>query len=534
MSKVATYLQGHISGVSATRKDVLDAYSNTSSVLKSSPSIVVTPRSTNDLRKIIRLSWQLSEKGHPLALAIRGGGTDPTASSISSGGILVDISKNLNQIFEYEPKQRLVRLQPGATIEALQVALKLQGTALQIESKHRGSTVGGAVGFGSLDYSGGSDWVHQLEVILDTGDAIQTGRISKSEFNKRRGQQGREGDIYRGIDTVLEDHAQMLDEIRKSDQKDRSGYPGIVDVRTKNGSFDLTPLLIGSQGTLGVVSEMILQAEFKPSETVYIAAYFNSGENGRDALDVIDKLVPSTLEYFDGKFLVNAIDQSNTFSWIKTDLEAIKKQPGALIVAGFDEFKESKRSKIIAKARKKLSKLDCEITSSIDDEIQAIRQITDYTSMPASQADRAAPEIISGFYVPRARFEDFLAGLDSLSKKLQVELPIYGDVLDEIYNVKATLSLQKVSEKQKLFKLIDALSLLINAHDGTLFARGGEGRLLSHVARSSWSEEYAKMTDEIKAVFDPHGVFNPSVKSSVEVNQLIAQVRSDNSAGINL
>jgi hypothetical protein len=66
-----------------------------------------------------------------------------------------------------------------------------------------------------------------------------------------------------------------------------------------------------------------------------------------------------------------------------------------------------------------------------------------------------------------------------------------------------------------------------------LIGAGGEGRLLARFSRAIWDDEYAQIVDEVKAVFDPHGIFNPLVKADVELKELASHMRSDNSIGIN-
>ena len=114
MSKVAAYLRGHISGEVITREDVRTALASDAGVLSIKPELVVYPRTTNDIRKIARFSWQLAEKGHVLPLTVRGAGTDGTGAAIGKGAVVVTTA-HMNKVFEYDSKQRRVRLQPGAS-----------------------------------------------------------------------------------------------------------------------------------------------------------------------------------------------------------------------------------------------------------------------------------------------------------------------------------------------------------------------------------------------------------------------------------
>ena len=108
MSKIANYLRGHLLGEIDFRPDVRQAYINDAGVLSLAPEMIVAPRNTEDIRKTARLSWQLAERGHVQAITARGSGRGTTGGAIGRGAI-ADMSRHMNNIFEYDAKQRLVR-----------------------------------------------------------------------------------------------------------------------------------------------------------------------------------------------------------------------------------------------------------------------------------------------------------------------------------------------------------------------------------------------------------------------------------------
>lgn len=530
MSKVATYLQGHIAGEVSSRTDVRKMYADTRSVLTQTPELVISPRTTNDVRKVARFAWQLGEKGHSLAITPRGTGTDPTGGSVG-GGLLLAMHPHLHKIYEYDQKQQLLRVQPGATFETINTALGLHRSRVALRGAKSESTVGGAASFGELVQPGSKQWIDRLEVVLDNGDVIQTGQISKREFNKRRGLQGREGDIYRGIDNILEDHADLIAKLQDEGSRNRSGYPGIRDVENKNGSIDLTPLFIGSQGTLGIITEMIIRGEFAPEVHALGVALFPNGEEARDALDDIDMMNPTFVNYIDGRFVAEAVKQGKTYKWLQ-DVPAEQLATSTLMIIGFDIFKSKRRLQQLKRLTKRLSRFDCSYTTSETDDVESMLELVNYSAAPTEHADHGAPVLVPSFYVPVERFEDFMKELVALEDQLKLDLPFYGEMVSERFTVRPTLSLQKTADKQKLLKLIDSLSTLVSNFGGVLVSNGSEGRLLSRFVRSQWDDEYEKMVDEIKQLFDPHGVLNPGVKQAVELRALAGELRHDNHAGL--
>ncbi len=534
MSKVAAYLRGHISGEVTTRDDIRTALATDTGVLEIKPEMIIYPRNTNDLRKVARFAWQLAEKGHVLPLTVRGAGTDPTGASIGKGALIVTTG-HLNKVYEYDAKQKLVRLQPGVTIAALSAALSLHGTAVMaLEGSSHFGTVGGAIAtattgrlagkYGTIDRA-----IDQLEVVLANGDILQTGRISKKELNRRKGIQGFEGDIYRGIDGILDEYGDVLDTLSANDA---TGYNTIADVKQKDGSFDLTPLFIGSQGTLGIISEMILKTEFRSVQHGVGALVFATGDAARDALDDLAGMNPTFLEYFDARLFDTAAKQGHAYSFYKAATEQMK--AAAVVLVGFDDFNQRHRAKSLKKLEKRFGSVDGTVLATADgdaaDELLAALDVLVYTATPDSLGE-AAPALYEGFHIPTARLEDFVHALKELSAHEHLELPLAGHVITNTYGVYPQLEIKKVGDKQKIFKLMDDLTKLVYAHGGTMVAEGGEGRLKAKGIYAHLEPRLIEMYAAIRKVCDPNGTLNPGVKEPNELKSLASQLRDSHNAG---
>ena len=524
MSKVASYLQGHISGELSVRADDRNEYSTDSGVLEAKPGMIVFPRNTNDIRKVLRFSLQLASKGHKLPIAVRGQGRNTVSAAISDG-LVIDMSRHMKDLYEYDAKQKLVRLQPGISIDTVQQALKLQGSAIpQLDGLS--GTVGGAIASDSVGWLGGKygrigEAIEKLEVVLDSGDIIQTGLLSRREVEKKKGLATREGDIYRGIDTILEEHSSYLSS--HADKHFNSGYPGIFDVRSKKGTLDLAPLLVGSQGTLGVIVEMIARTEFIPSEFSIGVAAFASNDAAFDALQQLEATDPASIEYFDGRFITNAQAQGYEFSWLGDSAE----NPAAIILFAYNDFNERTRSKRLAKAEKMLVGSGVSVFVATDDnsyhKLMSLREIFEYTERP--NGTKNAPRLLPGFSVDRAHFPELQTKLNELENKLHAPLPLYGSWTNEIFTVLPAVSLASVGDRQKIFKIIDGMNAVVRDSGGELVAAEGEGRLLSRFVRADWDDEYAEIVAKVKQVFDPNGILNPGAKASVELKDLVAGLK---------
>ena len=135
-----------------------------------------------------------------------------------------------------------------------------------------------------------ADAVQQLEIVLSNGDVIQTGRISRRELSKKKGLSTFEGEIYREIDNLISDNAELISQMDPA-LPDTVGYSGISRVKQKDGSFDLTPLFIGSQGSLGVICEVIMKAQFiRPEYSCCLTASYKSLSDAQSAVELAMKI----------------------------------------------------------------------------------------------------------------------------------------------------------------------------------------------------------------------------------------------------
>ena len=525
MSKVATYLRGHLAGEVDFRTDLRAARARDAGILAIAPEMVVSPRNTSDIRKTARFSWQLSERGHALPLVARGAGYGISGGAVGRGA-QISLAAHMNTIFEYDSKQRLARLQPGVTIQALQSALALQGTGvLALDGLDPRGTIGGAIADNAAGYLAGKYGslaanVSQLEVVLANGDVLQTGKISKRELSRKKGQQDLEGDIYRGVETILEDYA---DEISTIHERDQTGYNSIVRVRDRDGSIDLTPLFIGNQGTLGIISEMILRVDFRSQHLDTVALVFASADTARDMLDELRRFVPAFVKYFDAALVRRAVQVGYKAPWFQ---EVGGKAPQAVILVGFDDFNARAR----AKGKKKLEKLCgsvADVSLVLDDDARAslspLLDIARYSTLP-DRAGVGMPPLLSDWFVPPERFEDFTKALAALGNKLRVDLPIAVDGLTELVSAYPLAPIAQASDRQKLMRLFDETARLVHQYGGAIVGQHGEGRSLSRFAYECIGARRVDMYRAIRKLFDPLGTLNPGVKQLNDVRQLAGMI----------
>ncbi len=533
MNKIAAYLQSHLSGEVLDNASVRNYFSTDASVLEVRPSLVVYPRSANDVRKVARFSWQLAEKGHILPITARGSGTDQTGAAIGSGIVMV-FPAHLNKILELDTQQKLVRVQPGVNFHSLQETLYTHGLFLPpYPASYKYSTVGGAIanntaGEKYLKYGSMTKWVDKLEVVLANGELIQTGRLSRREVEKKKGLTTLEGELYRTIDGIKSEHDGTLSEYYGKLQTDKDGIGyDLRDIRRKDGSIDLTALFVGSQGTLGIITEAILKlAAYEPRNSLVVAS-LSEIDSAIDAIGALAKLQPSSLEMIDSNLIKFAIkEQDYTFP---EDLVPKDSVPAAVLFVEFDDH-ERLRHKKAKKARRLLSGLTDRIVESDDideqEKLWALRHSA-AAVINYNHGSKAALPIIEDASVPQAKIHEFIDTIYKLFDKHHLAVAVWGHAGDANLHVHPLLDLAKLSDRQKVFKLMDDYYRAIVNMGGSIAAENNDGRLRAPFVKLQVGDDMLAVFKMLKKGFDPHGILNPGVKLGTDAKQLVDMLRKE-------
>lgn len=536
MSKISQYLNEHLLGEVTTNTAARRQLSTDASMLTLTPEIVVYPRVTNDIRKVLRFTHQLAGKGHAISVTARGAGTDQTGAAITQG-ITVSTTAHMNQIFEFDSKQRLVRVQPGTNFGALQTALKLQGYYIPaFPDSYEYSTIGGAVAnnaSGRLSGRHGAidECVAELEVVLTNGDVIQTKRLTKKELGKKKGLQTLEGEIYRSVDNLIEDNMELIDEQLGTGVINNVGYANLAKVKQKNGSFDLTPLFVGAQGTLGVISEMILKVEFYNSAESAVVISVPDVNNFVDLVDELRSIEPDTIEVFDGALVRLAREHGKRYAiFSQADGEdGSEGEIAGLILCAVQDFSERVRKKKLKKIKKLVEKYGA--LMEIAEKPEAVRELvairgTVYSAVYSEEKAGIVPSLFRGIYIPHDRFAEFQEALALLEKTTGIKLPCSGFATDGVYSFWPQFTFRSATDKQKLFKLYDTFSKTIYDHGGSVVAEAGEGRVKAPFVEKRLDSRLADIYSSLRAVFDPYTTLNAGVKEPTELRTIVSHLRT--------
>src|SRR3989344_10575 len=241
-------------------------YSRDTSIFERTPAAVVFPKDADDVVAIVKYVSEAKARGENISIAPRSAGTDMTGGTLTDSISLV-FSKYMNHIGEIgedpnaEEGTGFAIAEPGVYYRDFEKAtLAKQGMILPSYPASRElCAMGGMVSNNSggeltLQYGKTDRYVRALDVVLSDGSKATFKPLSMYELKGKEAQQDLEGNIYREVHALIESHQAEIETARPNVTKNSAGYALWNVMDKKRGTFDLTQLVVGSQGTLGLVT----------------------------------------------------------------------------------------------------------------------------------------------------------------------------------------------------------------------------------------------------------------------------------------
>ena len=526
MGKIARYLNQLIVGNVFDSPEIIEAYSTDRSALKIKPRAVAFPESTDDLQRLMRFCYQLAAKDIKIPVAVRGSGLDEMGGDLTNG--LVISTEKLNHLLESDRRERLVRVQAGITLKELNTALSVNGLAIPIGG-HELETIGGLISNCPVDdfagkYGGIMNYVERIEVVLPNGDCLQTGRLNKRSVDRKAHEKSLEGEIYRKLPKIIKNNEKILDEL-KNDKFGKHGYANIKKVSHRD-SINLLPLFFGAEGTLGVISEVILRATPINCQYGRVAATFVDLKVAQKFLDMLKPLHPCELNLYDVKMIKTVEEMGKRVNEITKKMEE-----GFVVLARFDSKSKAyvRRINSIIKLLPRTSRIliDTNRTMVAIDELE-----NSLTSFIYYAKDGERVPLLTDFYIPAESLTDFLEDLKVIEEKLDLDLALFGSYLNNIYSLRPKFDINDEEFNKKATTFLRAGAYAIERRKGAVVAGGPEGRIKSIIANTKMTEAERNLYEEIKNLFDRYGIASPDTKIGTDARFTMRHFRSSSSSKI--
>ncbi len=507
-------LSGKLLGSVTDNPESLAYFSTDQSIFQITPSAVVYPQNTADVRKTVQFVAELAAAGKPLSLVPRGRGTDTGGGSIGEGIQLV-LPAHMDKLLRLDRDS--VTVQPGILYQTLQQTLHTHGRFLPpYPADIASATVGGAVannasGEKSVKYGSTREFVKGLKVVLSDGSLIQTHRIGARELNRKKGLTTLEGELYRKVDSLLLDHADLIKKRHIHTTKNTAGY-ALDNVRGKDGSFDLSQVIIGSQGTLGVITEITLKTMAYNPRTTLVVGYFNTAEGAAATVAKLRPLAPSAIEFID-RHLLEYLRENHPGELASLAADQL---PKIVLFVEFDEFSQLSQKLKSNRARHIMARHGgtCHVATDPLEQVALWRpRRAGVANLWMNHGAAKALPFMDDAVVPAERLPQLLDKTYKLLKKHDLETAVWGSAGDGHIHVQPFLDLAKKKDVEKLFTLSREYAQIVSSLGGTTSGGQNDGLIRALSLGAVYGEEMTELFASVKHIFDPHSIFNPMKKT---------------------
>ena len=528
MKDVIQELGSLILGEITDEKAARDYFSTDGSVFTINPQVVIYPKTENDVVLAVKYLEAKAKAGQKINLTARGKGTDQGGGALGDGAVLV-LPAHVKRFVRIA--KGTVTVEPGMIYAELQNILKSHGRWLPpYPASIDFATIGGAVannsaGEKTIKYGSTRDYVAALRVVLSNGDVITTRRLNRRELAAKKRQTDFEGHIYRELDNLLKTHKQIVNAAAPHTSKNSAGYD-LWDVKGKGGSFDLSQLIVGSQGTLGLVTQATLRTEKFNPRTILLTGFFESVDAMAEAVSKIMPLRPSALEIVDYHLLKFLRDHHNHI----VDGLIPDKLPAVALLVEFDDHKQATRLRKAHKVAKVFHELTYQSGYATDPDEQAalwkIRRSAAAVIWMYEGPKKAIPIIEDGA-VPLENMAEFLSEIYRVFEKYKIQVAVWGHAGNANFHLQPFIDLSNFRDRKKVFELMDEFYKIVIRLGGTTCAEHNDGIIRGPYLKKLYGAEVFGLFKQVKELFDPENFLNPGVKVGATTEQAQVHLRRE-------
>lgn len=520
-------------------------YSHDASLFEIKPQLVVMPKDSRDVQKLVKLVAEYKRKLPELSVTARSAGTDMSGGAINES-IIVDFNKHFTKIKSVSTTE--AHAQPGVFYRDFEKAT-LQHKAIMpsYPASRDLCTIGGMVannsgGEKSLEYGKVEDFVNELKVVLADGNEYTLKPLTKIELVKKMGQKDFEGKLYKDLFQLIEKHYDKIKAAKPQVSKNSMGY-NLWDVWDRQtGIFDLTKLIVGSQGTLGFVTDIKYRlVPVRPHSGILVCFLKDMDTLG----EIINKVLahkPATFECFDDhtlwlsiKFMPYFAKTLGVWGLIKLMISLIP--DGALLLRGIPkmilmvEFNgqtvqevEDKIDMLRVDLRHYKMAMERDETEAKSQKFWIMRRQA-FNLLRQKVKEKHTAPFIDDLVVAPPYLPEFLPKLRKIVKKYKLLATIQGHIGDGNFHIIPLMKIEEKRERAKLLPAMKEVDELVLHYKGSLSGEHNDGLVRGPWLTQQFGHQIVDIFRDVKHIFDPSNIFNPHKKSDADRDYSYRHIR---------
>ncbi len=541
MKKTSGFVEGisyFFKGDIASDRETTSFYSHDASLFELRPEMVVYPKDVEDVCGLVNYVNQNRKTLPNLSLTGRSGGTDMSGGAINDS-IVVAFERYFKKIGEVEGSS--IAVEPGVYYRDFEPKTLAKGLLMPSYPASRelcmvgGMAANNAGGEKSLVYGKTDKFISKIKMVLRDGKEHTFAPIDRKSLEHKLKEEGLEGDLYSGIYALVVKNADALKAAKPNVSKNSTAY-NLWDV-WDGEMFDINKIIVGSQGTLGLITEITFRLVPAKPLSGMLVAFLPSLNNLGEIINAILPLKPTSLESFDDHTLLFAFrfffSFRKTLGWKKFILLGLSfipvlnkllkyfpHLPKIILLIEFEGEKQEHIDEKIAQAAERLEKLDIETQKAKDkkqeEKFWTMRRESFNLLRKNVKRKHTAP-FIDDLIVPPETLPEFLPRLTSIMERYELLYTVAGHMGDGNFHIIPLMELQKDTERQKIYPALKEVTDLVLEYGGSLSGEHNDGLIRGPMLEQMYGKEAMNVFRQVKKLFDPDNIFNPHKKTDANL-----------------
>ena len=528
-------------GEVSSKKELLDTYSTDESIFCIRPQVVIRPRHKADVEVLVKTIGKETKRFSSLSLTPRSAGTGLGGGSLTDS-IVVDMS-DLNKMGAVTVKNDKITFtcEPGLMWRDMEKTLKKYDAYLPpFPSSKDICTIGGAVannsaGPDSLRYGHCAEWVESVDVVLKDGKTYTIKPLTLKEFQALIKQKHEYARIAQEIyELVVKNEAEIIRNKPKT-KKNTAGYSlwsvmseGVNHFKKGKGVFDLTRLISGSQGTIGIITSITMRAiPIQKNTSLIVVPIFDLNEAAETVLKAM-KYNPINIEIFDALTFDMALSNPDFFKqrlsgltyyrvmlsmYTTYHVRFARKIPEFTALIVVDEETTNKTSAVdiakhisnrMVKARVVTNPIEAEMYLQIRRASFSLSKMIDKTKRPAA--------FLEDMTVPPENLSKFFIQIKKLFKEFNVQSAIHGHGGNGHFHFYPLLDFTNKTTPLLVEKMADAFFATAIKFKGDICGEHNDGIIRTPYLHLMFTKRMLEIFKDCEHIFDPEDIFNPGKK----------------------
>ncbi|HVS78889.1 MAG TPA: FAD-binding oxidoreductase, partial [Candidatus Saccharimonadales bacterium] len=480
--------------------------------------------------------------------------TDMSGGAINES-VIVDFRRYFTRIESVS--DAAARVQPGVLYKDFEVqTLKHHALMPTYPASRDLASVGGLVnnnsgGEKSLEYGKTQNFVSGLKVIFSDGVERVVKPLDKDELDKKMKQKDFEGRVYKQLFHMIDDNYDLIKKAKPQVSKNSAGYY-LWDVWDREtGVFDLTQLICGAQGTLGLVSDIHFKLVPTRPHSGLLVLFMKDIDDLGEVIPKVLEAKPATFESFDDatmwlglRFLPSFHKMLGWFGVLKLlislapsglHMHAWRGIPKLILMVEFNGQTEDEiREKIKAlhrelrqyRARYEINGFEEDATEGKSQKFWLMRRYS-FQLLRSKVKDKHTAPFIDDFIVRPEYLTEFLPRLRRIIKKYKLFATIAGHMGDGNFHVIPLMKIEDRRERAKLEPAMKEVNGLVLHYHGSLTAEHNDGMIRGPWLTQMYGPRVVDLFRQAKHIMDPAGIFNPHKKATADWKFSMSHIRQN-------